>query len=75
METIAYLKNKNGDRTYSISEEMTVEGEGRFWYSITSWAVDHGGQPGWYISPLVADPKLLRAAAILEKLKIAATGE
>jgi hypothetical protein len=55
METIAYLKNKNGDRTYSISEDMTVEGDGRFWYSITSWAVDHGGQPGWYIMPVVID--------------------
>ncbi|GIV04056.1 MAG: hypothetical protein KatS3mg015_2886 [Fimbriimonadales bacterium] len=70
METIAYLKNERDSRTYSISEDMTVEGHGRFWYNITSWAVDHGGQPGWYIIPLVADPKLLRAADILEKLKI-----
>jgi hypothetical protein len=75
METIAYLKNERDSRTYSISEEMTVEGEGRFWYNITSWAVDHVGQLGWYIAPLVADAKLLHAAAVLEKLKIAATEE
>jgi hypothetical protein len=54
-ETIGYLKNERDSRTYSISEDLTVEGEGRFWHNITSWAVDHGGQPGWYISPVVVD--------------------
>jgi hypothetical protein len=73
METIGYLKNERDSRTYSISEDLTVEGEGRFWYNITSWAVDHGDKPGWYIKPLTADPRLLRAATILEKLKVAPT--
>jgi len=55
METIGYLKNDSDSRIYSISGDLTVEGNGRFWYSITSWAVDHEDRPGWYISPVVID--------------------
>jgi len=73
METIGYLKNERDSRTYSISEDLTVEGEGGFWYNIMSLAADHEDKPGWYIMPLVADARLLKAAAIIEKLKVAAT--
>ena len=75
METIGYLKNERDSRTYRISEDLTVEGEGRFWYNITSWATDHGDKPGWYIRPAAIDARLLKAAVILEKLKIGPTGE
>jgi hypothetical protein len=75
METIGYLRNTNGGSAYKISKDMTVEGNGRFWYNITSWAIDHGDRRGWYIMPLVADPRLLKAADILEKLKIGTAEE
>ena len=71
METIGYLKNDKDGRTYRISEDLTVEGNGSFWHNITSWAADHWDTPGWYIKPVVVDSRLLRAAAILENLKVA----
>ena len=75
METIGYLKNDSDSRTYRILEDLTVEGNGGFWYNITSWAADHWDKRGWYIKPAVTDARLLKAADILEKLKVAPVEE
>lgn len=56
METIAYLKNEaRKDLVYSVTGELSVTGNGRFWHNITSWAADHKGQPGWYVALVVVD--------------------
>lgn len=44
VQTIGYLKNAvQRDLTYSINDDMTMNGDGRLWLKIMGWALDHTG--------------------------------